>query len=212
MSVNNLEKYNCISFVDHVIEDAANGKPFILVDDKNRENEGDLVVLADKVNSEIMNLMIQHGSGIVCLAMTEYYMKKLNLDFMPRTNINDNCAAFTTSIDSRYGITTGVSAQDRVTTILTVIRDGTTKDDFVTPGHVFPIIARSGGVLERPGHTEASVEIARLSACSEAAVVCELMNKDGTMSRFSEIVDFANKYNIKILTINRLIEYLNLRS
>ncbi|KJV69298.1 3,4-dihydroxy-2-butanone-4-phosphate synthase [Candidatus Neoehrlichia procyonis] len=207
MSVNNLENY--ISFVDHVIEDAANGKSFILMDDENRENEGDLVILAEKVNCEAVNMMIQYGSGIVCLAMTEYYRKKLNLDFMPRTNVSDNCAAFTTSIDSRYGITTGVSAQDRVTTILTAIREGATNDDLVTPGHVFPIIAKKGGVLERPGHTEASVEIARLSKCAEAAVVCELMNPDGTMSKFFEIVDFACKHNIKILTISKLIEYLN---
>ncbi|MCU7611108.1 3,4-dihydroxy-2-butanone-4-phosphate synthase [Anaplasma capra] len=195
--------------VDKVVEAASRGEAFVLLDDEERENEGDLVVLADKVDVEVMNMMIRCGSGIVCLALSAQHADRLGLTLMPRRNAKDSCAAFTTSIDARYGVTTGVSAYDRVTTILTAVAEHSTADDIVTPGHVFPIVADSGGVAKRAGHTEASVEIAKLAgAKTGAAVICELMNPDGTMSRLPEIVTFAREHGIGVTTIKGLVEYL----
>ncbi|WP_265035471.1 MULTISPECIES: 3,4-dihydroxy-2-butanone-4-phosphate synthase [unclassified Wolbachia] len=200
-----------ISSVEDVLEDARSGKLFILVDDENRENEGDLVVLAEKVKPEHMAFMVRYGTGIVFLAMTKLHMNKLNLEFMRRSNVDEKLTphtAFTTSIDARYGITTGVSAHDRTHTILTAIDEKSTKDDIITPGHVFPIIANDGGVLARNGHTEASVEIAKLVGFNHAAVGCELVNDDGSMMRLPELLEFAEHHKIKLTTIDKLISYV----
>ncbi|KJV65712.1 3,4-dihydroxy-2-butanone-4-phosphate synthase [Ehrlichia muris] len=202
------ESSSFISPIEHIIEDAKQGKVFILIDDEQRENEGDLVVLAEKITSDVINFMITHGSGIVCLSITEDFMYKLGLEFMPKRHVNDNSASFATSIDARYGITTGVSAHDRAHTILTVVNENVTKDDFVTPGHIFPIVSKKGGVLERSGHTEASVEIAKIAGSAPIAVVCELMNSDGTMSRMPDIIEFSQRHNIKVTSIDKLIQYV----
>ncbi|MFV0948553.1 3,4-dihydroxy-2-butanone-4-phosphate synthase [Wolbachia endosymbiont of Nasonia giraulti] len=200
-----------ISSVEDVLRDASSGKLFILVDDENRENEGDLVILAERVKPEHIAFMVRYGTGIVFLAMTKFYMNKLNLEFMKRSNVDEALiphTAFTTSIDARYGITTGVSAHDRTHTILTAIDGKSTKDDIITPGHVFPIIASEGGVLARNGHTEASVEIAKLVGSSHAAVGCELVNDDGSMMRLPQLLEFAEQHKIKLTTIDKLISYV----
>ncbi|MGN7678571.1 MAG: 3,4-dihydroxy-2-butanone-4-phosphate synthase, partial [Anaplasma sp.] len=181
MSVESLGTADVFASVDKVVEDASKGKAFVLLDDEDRENEGDLVVLADRVSAAVLNMMIRYGSGIICLAISESHARRLGLDLMPRRNAGDSCSAFTTSIDARYGITTGVSAYDRMTTILAAVAEHSSADDIVTPGHVFPIIADSGGVAKRAGHTEASREVAKLAGGANAAVICELMNPDGTM-------------------------------
>ncbi|MFV9839161.1 MAG: 3,4-dihydroxy-2-butanone-4-phosphate synthase [Aaplasma endosymbiont of Hyalomma asiaticum] len=197
------------SSIEEVVRDAALGRVFILLDDEERENEGDLVVLADKVSAEAISMMIKYGSGIVCLALSDYHAKKLELDLMPRRNANEGCPAFTVSIDARYNIATGVSSKDRATTILAAISPISKPDDIVTPGHVFPIVSHSGGVRTRAGHTEASVEIAKLAGGEHAAVICELMNPDGTMARQPEIIEFATEHGIKVTTIKMLTEYLS---
>ncbi|WP_168464852.1 3,4-dihydroxy-2-butanone-4-phosphate synthase [Wolbachia endosymbiont of Ctenocephalides felis wCfeT] len=200
-----------ISSVEEVLEDARAGKLFILVDDENRENEGDLIVLAEKVKPEHIAFMVRYGTGIVFLAMTELHMKRLDLDFMKRSNVDEKLiphTAFTTSIDARYGITTGVSASERAHTILTAVDEKSTKDDIITPGHVFPIIANDGGVLVRNGHTEASVEVAKLVGLSHAAVGCELVNDDGSMMRLPELLKFAEQHKIKLTTIDKLVSYV----
>ncbi|KJV64581.1 3,4-dihydroxy-2-butanone-4-phosphate synthase [Anaplasma phagocytophilum] len=197
------------SSIEEVVRDAAEGKVFVLLDDEERENEGDLVALADRVSPEAINMMIRYGSGIVCLAFSEYHAKKLGLGLMSRRNANDGCPAFTESIDARHGITTGVSASDRVATILKAVSDDSSADDIVTPGHVFPIVANPGGVLKRGGHTEAGVDIAKLAGAAHAAVICELMNPDGTMARLPEIMEFASANGIKVTTIKKLREYLS---
>ncbi|APR97980.1 3,4-dihydroxy-2-butanone-4-phosphate synthase [Wolbachia endosymbiont of Folsomia candida] len=197
-----------ISSVEDVLEDARLGKLFILVDDENRENEGDLIVLAEKIKPEHMAFMVNYGTGIVCLAMTKSHMENLNLNFMEKKNVSDNHTAFTTSIDARYGITTGVSAEDRTKTILTAIDKDSTQDDIITPGHVFPLIANEGGVTKRAGHTEASVEIAKLVGLDHSAVICELVNDDGSMMRLPELLKFAEHHKIKLTTIDKLISYV----
>ncbi|WP_341808664.1 3,4-dihydroxy-2-butanone-4-phosphate synthase [Wolbachia endosymbiont (group E) of Neria commutata] len=197
-----------ISSIQDVLEDARSGKLFILVDNENRENEGDLIVLAEKIKPEHMAFMVNHGTGIVCLAMTKSHMESLNLNFMEKKNVSDNHTAFTTSIDARYGITTGVSAEDRTKTILTAINKNSTQDDIVTPGHIFPLIANEGGVTKRAGHTEASVEIAKLAGLDHSAVICELVNDDGSMMRLPELLEFAEHHKIKLTTIDKLISYV----
>ena len=198
------------SSIEEVVSDAALGKVFILLDNEERENEGDLVVLADKVSAEAINMMIKYGSGIVCLALSDCHAKKLELDLAPRRNANEGCPAFTVSIDARYNIATGVSSRDRATTVLAAMSPTSSADDIVTPGHVFPIVSHSGGVRERAGHTEASVEIAKLAGAEHAAVICELMNPDGTMARLPEIMEFAAEHRIKVTTIKMLTEYLSI--
>ncbi|MBD0391263.1 3,4-dihydroxy-2-butanone-4-phosphate synthase [Wolbachia endosymbiont of Pentalonia nigronervosa] len=204
-----------ISPVEDILEDARSGKLFILVDDENRENEGDLIILAEKVKPEHIAFMVRYGTGIVFLAMTKFYMNKLDLEFMRRSNVDEKSiphTAFTTSIDARYGITTGVSADDRTRTILAAIDQKSTKNDIITPGHVFPIIANDGGVLARNGHTEASVEVAKLVGCSHAAVGCEIVNDDGSMMRLPELLEFAKQHKIKLTTIDKLISYVEKHS
>ncbi|MDG7056170.1 MAG: 3,4-dihydroxy-2-butanone-4-phosphate synthase [Wolbachia endosymbiont of Meromenopon meropis] len=200
-----------ISPIEDILEDARSGKLFILVDDENRENEGDLIVLAEKLKSEHITFMVRYGTGIIFLAMTRPDMIRLNLEFMKKSNVDEKLiphTAFTTSIDARYGITTGVSAHDRTRTILTAIDQNNTKDDIITPGHVFPIIADDGGVLARNGHTEASVEIAKLVGFSHTAVGCELVNDDGSMMRLPQLLKFAEQHKIRLTTIAKLISYI----
>jgi len=185
------------------------GKMIILVDDPSREDEGDLIFAAQQVTPEKINFMLQHTSGIICLPMAEEYMQKLGLlDMVPGSeNTSARCTPFTVSIDAKTGISTGVSAYDRATTILTAIEKNVTPEKIVKPGHVFPLRAKSGGVLERNGHTEGSVDMVRLAGCQPAAVLCELMNTDGTMMRGQALLTFAEKHQLQLLAIADLVQY-----
>lgn len=185
------------------------GKPIILVDDEARENEGDLILAAEKATPESINFMIQYGSGIVCVTLTQEQADRLELPLMVPTKSSNShfVAAFTHSIEAAEGVTTGVSAADRAKTILAAMNPTSKPEDLSRPGHVFPLIARKGGVLVRPGHTEGSVDLMRLAGLTHAGVLCELMNPDGTMSRMPEIKEFAEKHNLVILSIADLIEY-----
>ncbi len=198
-----------VSKIEEVMEDFKAGKMVILVDDEDRENEGDLCIAAEKVTPEAINFMAKYGRGLICLALTEEQVEKLHLPMMvsDAENKTPHGTAFTVSIDARHGITTGISAQDRAKTILTAIADDVRPDDLVRPGHVFPLKARRGGVLVRAGHTEASVDLARLAGLKPAAVICEIMNEDGTMARMPDLERFARRHGIKIATIADLIKY-----
>lgn len=193
--------------VEEAIEDFRKGKMIILVDDEERENEGDLAIAAEKVTPEAINFMAKYGRGLICLAMTRERMEKLQIPQMVSDNRSRFGTAFGVSIEARRGVTTGISAADRATTILTAIADDATPDDLVKPGHVFPLQARDGGVLVRTGQTEGSVDIARLAGLKPAAVICEIMNDDGTMARMPDLEIFAQKHGLKILTIADLIKY-----
>ena len=196
-----------IATVEEAIQTVKKGQMIIIVDDEDRENEGDLMVAAEKVTPEIINFMSKHGRGLICLPMTEKRLKDLNLPLMVQDNTARFQTAFTVSIDAKQGITTGISAHDRAKTILTAIHRKTKANDLARPGHVFPLQARDGGVLERAGQTEASVDIARLAKLIPAAVICEIMNEDGTMARLSQLKRFAQAHDIPILTIADLIKY-----
>ena len=189
------------------IEDLKQGKTVIVVDDENRENEGDLMVAAEKITPEIINFMLLHARGIICLTITEEHAKKLDLAPMVANNTSNYQTPFTVSIDAKDGITTGVSASDRAKTISTAVSEDCTPLDIVKPGHVFPLMARKGGVLVRAGHTEGSVDLARLSGLRPSAVICEVMNEDGSMSKLPELRKLAEKHNIKICTIEDIIKY-----
>ena len=193
--------------IKEIIKDAKKGKMFILVDDKNRENEGDLVIPASKCNSMKINFMAKHGRGLICLALTSQKVKKLNLPLMSSINKSRTQTAFTVSIEAKKGISTGISAQDRAKTIKTAINPLSTKKNIVSPGHVFPLVAKSGGVLERAGHTEASIDISKLAKLNPSAVICEVMNEDGTMARHKDLILFAKKHKLKIAKIEDLISY-----
>ena len=200
-------KNNFLSPIKEIIKDAKLGKLFILVDDKDRENEGDLVVAASKCNYKKINFMITHGRGLVCLALTKKKVNELGLPLMSSINKSRMQTAFTVSIESKRGITTGISAFDRAKTIKTAINLRAKKSDIVSPGHVFPLVSRDGGVLERAGHTEASVDIVKLAKLNPSAVICEVMNQDGRMARIKDLVKFSKKHNIKIASISDLIAY-----
>ena len=195
------------SKISSIIQDAKNGKMFILVDDKNRENEGDLIIPASKCNAKNINFMAKHGRGLICLALTKKQVDILKLPLMSPVNKSRMQTAFTVSIEAKKGITTGISAQDRAKTIKTAINPKTTKKDIVSPGHVFPLVARAGGVLERAGHTEASVDISKLSKLNPSSVICEVMNEDGRMARLNDLFKFSKKHKIKIASIEDLISY-----
>ena len=195
------------STIKEIIRDAKKGKMFILVDDKDRENEGDLVVPASKVNPQKINFMAKHGRGLICLALTTKKVKKLNLPLMSSINKSRTQTAFTVSIESKIGISTGISAHDRAKTIRVAIKPSSNKNSIVSPGHVFPLVARDGGVLERAGHTEASVDISKLAKLNPSAVICEVMNEDGTMARYKDLIPFAKKHKLKIAKIEDLISY-----
>jgi len=193
--------------VEQTIQTVKKGRMIIIVDDEDRENEGDLMVAAEKVTPEIINFMTKHGRGLICLPLTRERLKELNLPLMVQDNTASFQTAFTVSIDAKEGITTGISAHDRAKTILTAIHPKTKANDLARPGHVFPLQARDGGVLERAGQTEASVDITRLARLAPAGVICEIMNEDGTMARLSQLKRFAQAHDIPILTIAELIKY-----
>ena len=193
--------------IKEIIKEAKKGKMFILVDDKNRENEGDLVIPASKCNSKNINFMAKHGRGLICLALTKKKVDKLSLPLMSSVNKARMQTAFTVSIEAKKGITTGISAFDRAKTIKVAINSNSKKKDIVSPGHVFPLVAKSGGVLERAGHTEASVDISKLANLNPSAVICEVMNEDGRMARYDDLLKFSKKHNLKIASIEDLISY-----
>ena len=192
---------------EEIIDEAKNGRMFILVDDEDRENEGDLVIPAQMATPEKINFMARHGRGLICLALTKSRVDALGLDLMSRHNGTRHETAFTVSIEARDGVTTGISAADRARTIAVAIDASKGREEIVTPGHVFPLVARDGGVLVRAGHTEAAVDVSRLAGLNPSGVICEIMNEDGTMSRMDDLVSFAQLHNLKIGTIRDLIAY-----
>jgi 3,4-dihydroxy 2-butanone 4-phosphate synthase/GTP cyclohydrolase II len=196
-----------LSSVEEVIEDARNGRMFILVDAEERENEGDLVIPAQMATPDTINFMTKHGRGLVCLSLTAERAKQLHLELMSRSNRTRHSTAFTVSMEAREGISTGISAHDRAHTISVAIDPTKDYRDIVTPGHVFPLVAKEGGVLVRAGHTEAATDIARLAGHNPAGVICEIMNDDGTMARLPDLVAFAQRHGLKIATIADLIAY-----
>ncbi|ODS03968.1 3,4-dihydroxy-2-butanone 4-phosphate synthase [Methyloceanibacter marginalis] len=196
-----------LSPIEEVIEDARNGKMFILVDAEERENEGDLVIPAQMATPDTINFMAKHGRGLICLALTPERAKQLHLELMSRSNRSRLSTAFTVSIEAREGVSTGISAHDRSHTISVAIDPTKDHRDVITPGHVFPLLAKEGGVLVRAGHTEAAVDLARLAGLYPAGVICEIMNDDGTMARLPDLVTFAQTHGLKIATIADLIAY-----
>jgi 3,4-dihydroxy 2-butanone 4-phosphate synthase/GTP cyclohydrolase II len=196
-----------LSSITSIIQDAKKGKIFILIDNKNRENEGDLVVPASKASSKSINFMAKHGRGLVCLSLTKKQVDKLSLPLMSAVNKARMQTAFTVSIEAKKGISTGISAFDRAKTIKVAINKNSKKKDIVSPGHVFPLVARNGGVLERAGHTEASVDISKLAKLNPSSVICEVMNEDGRMARIDDLLKFSKKHNLKIASIEDLISY-----
>jgi 3,4-dihydroxy 2-butanone 4-phosphate synthase/GTP cyclohydrolase II len=196
-----------LASIEAIIEEAKNGRMFILVDDEDRENEGDLVIPAQMATPAAINFMAREGRGLICLALPRARIAALGLDLMSRDNRSQYETAFTVSIEARHGVTTGISAPDRARTIATAIDARNGADALVTPGHVFPLVARDGGVLVRAGHTEAAVDIARLAGLNPAGVICEIMNDDGTMARMDDLVAYAGRHQLKIGTIRDLIAY-----
>src|SRR6204780_2914374 len=203
-----LSKY--LSSAEELIEEARNGRMFILVDDEDRENEGELTVPAQFPQPDAINFMAKYGRGLICLAMEKKQVERLGLPLMSQQNGTRHQTAFTVSIEAREGVTTGISAADRAKTIAVAINPESTRDDITTPGHVFPLLAREGGTLVRAGHTEASVDIARKAGLAPAAVICEIMNDDGTMARLPDLVAFAQHHNLKLGTIADLIAHRRL--
>jgi 3,4-dihydroxy 2-butanone 4-phosphate synthase / GTP cyclohydrolase II len=198
------------SFLSHpeeIIDEARNGRMFILVDDEDRENEGDLVIPAQMATPDAINFMAKHGRGLICLAMARSRVEQLGLGLMSRHNGTRHETAFTTSIEARDGVTTGISAADRARTISVAIDASKGPEHIVTPGHVFPLVAKEGGVLIRAGHTEAAVDVARLAGLNPSGVICEIMKEDGTMARMDDLVAFAQLHGLKIGTIRDLIAY-----
>jgi 3,4-dihydroxy 2-butanone 4-phosphate synthase/GTP cyclohydrolase II len=196
-----------ISTIPDAIDDIKNGKMVILVDDEDRENEGDLFMASEFVTPEAINFMARYGRGLICLTLSEELAQKLNLHLMVNDNQSRFKTAFTVSIEARRGVTTGISAHDRATTIRTAIADNVKPDDIVSPGHVFPILARKGGVLVRTGQTEGSVDLARLAGLKPSGVICEIMKDDGTMARMPDLEIFAKEHGLKIVTIADLINF-----
>ena len=196
-----------VSSIKEAIEDIRNGKMIILVDDEDRENEGDLFMAAEFVTPEAINFMAMHGRGLICLTLTEEHADRLRLMPMARDNRSRFGTAFTVSIEAKKGVTTGISAYDRATTIRTAVTEGAKAEDLVSPGHVFPIRAKKGGVLVRTGQTEGSVDLARLAGLKPAGVICEVMKDDGTMARMPDLEVFAAQHDLKIVTIADLIDF-----
>jgi len=196
-----------LSSIDEIVEDARNGRMFILVDDENRENEGDLVIPAQFATPEAINFMAKYGRGLICLSMTRERCETLGLKLMSADNASRHQTAFTVSIEARDGISTGISAHDRARTVQVAIDPGKNARDIVSPGHIFPLVARDGGTLVRAGHTEAAVDIARMAGLLPAGVICEIMNDDGTMARLPDLVKFAQFHGLKVATIADLIAF-----
>jgi len=196
-----------LSSIEDIVEDARNGRIFVLVDDEDRENEGDLVIPAQMATPTAIAFMARYGRGLICLSMTQARVRQLGLPLMAQTNRSRHQTAFTVSIEAREGVTTGISASDRARTIAVAIDPSKGADDLSTPGHIFPLVARDGGVLVRAGHTEAAVDIARLAGLGHAGVICEIMNDDGTMARLPDLVGFCQRHGLKLGTIADLIAY-----
>lgn len=198
---------SAISSIEDIIDDARNGRMFILVDHEDRENEGDLVIPAQMATPEAVNFMATHGRGLICLTLTNERIDALGLPMMSASNSSRHETPFTVSIEAREGVTTGISAHDRARTVAVAIDANTVETDIATPGHIFPLRAQNGGVLVRAGHTEAAVDVSRLAGLNPSGVICEIMNEDGTMARLPELIAFAQKHNMKIGTISDLIAY-----
>jgi 3,4-dihydroxy 2-butanone 4-phosphate synthase/GTP cyclohydrolase II len=195
------------SSAEEIIEEARNGRMFILVDDEQRENEGDFVIPAQMATPDAINFMAKHGRGLICLALTRERVEQLGLNLMEQRNTSRLETAFTVSIEAKHGVTTGISAGDRARTVSVAIDPTTGADDIQTPGHVFPVVAREGGALVRTGHTEAAVDISRLAGLNPSGVICEIMNEDGSMARRDDLIAVAQKHGLKIGTIADLIAY-----
>src|SRR5271165_1382882 len=202
--------HDYLSSVEELIEEARNGRMFILVDAEDRENEGDLVIPAQMCTPQAVNFMAKYGRGLICLALTADRAHALEIPMMSAINGTPNQTAFTVSIEAREGVTTGISAHDRAHTIAVAINPESGREHIVTPGHVFPLVAREGGTLVRAGHTEASVDIARKAGLNASAVICEIMNDDGTMARLPDLIAFAQRHNLKLGTIADLIAHRRL--
>lgn len=208
-----LEKYlardsaSVMATAEEIINEARNGRMFILVDDEDRENEGDLIIPGQMATPDAINFMATYGRGLICLALTKERVDALGIDLMSRHNGTRHETAFTVSIEARTGVTTGISAADRARTITVAIDGSKTAEDIVTPGHVFPLVARPGGVLVRAGHTEAAVDVSRLAGLNPSGVICEIMKDDGTMARLDDLIEFAHLHRLKIGTIRDLIAY-----
>ena len=209
MSANTKQKGSAraLSPIEDIIADIRAGKPVIIVDDEDRENEGDLIVAAEKATAETINFMAKEGRGLICLPMERAMVERLGLELMGRGNNSRHKTAFTVSIEAQKGVTTGISAADRATTIAAAIDPKSGPNDIATPGHVFPLLARDGGVLVRAGHTEAAVDLAKLAGFSGAGVICEIMNDDGSMARLPDLFGFADKHQLKIGSIADLIAF-----
>ncbi len=214
MNITNQEKpiqknndNEAIARINDIIEEARNGRMFILADDEDRENEGDLIIPAQMATPEVINFMATYGRGLICLSLTKERIEKLKLPLMSASNSSRHETAFTVSIEAKVGVTTGISAHDRALTISTAINPLSGPSDIATPGHVFPLKAKEGGVLVRAGHTEAAVDISRLAGLNPSAVICEIMNEDGTMARMPDLISFAKMHNLKLGTISDLIAY-----
>jgi 3,4-dihydroxy 2-butanone 4-phosphate synthase/GTP cyclohydrolase II len=201
-----MEKYT-FNTIEEALDDIVAGKMVILVDDEDRENEGDLCMAAEKVTPEAINFMAKYGRGLICLSLTPERVEELKLPMMTDDNTSPFGTAFTVSIEAKRGVTTGISASDRARTILTAIDPRTTPDDLAKPGHIFPLRAKAGGVLQRAGQTEGSVDLARLARLTVAGVICEIMSEDGTMARVPELMEFSKKHHLKIVTIKDIIKY-----
>lgn len=206
-SLNPKVRHEFLSPIEDIIAEARNGRMFILVDDEDRENEGDLVVPAQMATPDAINFMATHGRGLICLAMTKERTDQLGLQLMAADNGTRHETAFTTSIEARDGVTTGISASDRARTIAVAIDMSAGSEHIVTPGHIFPLVARPGGVLVRAGHTEAAVDVSRLAGLNPSGVICEIMKDDGTMARLDDLIPFARRHGLKIGTISDLIAY-----
>jgi 3,4-dihydroxy 2-butanone 4-phosphate synthase/GTP cyclohydrolase II len=197
-----------LNTIEEAIEDIRRGKIIIVVDDEDRENEGDFLAAAEKCTPEMINFMATHGRGLICAPLTEKRCKELGLSSMVQVNTDHMETAFTVSVDLRgHGVTTGISAHDRAKTVLSLIDENTKPHDLARPGHIFPLIAKQGGVLRRTGHTEAAIDFARLAGFKSAGVICEIMNEDGSMSRLPELMDVAARHDMKIVSIEALVAY-----
>src|SRR5216684_6579600 len=201
------KQLDSIGLVEKALAEIRKGKMVILTDDEDRENEGDLVMAAEKVSPDAINFMATHGRGLICLSLTEERIQQLNLPLMVQENTSPYQTAFTVSIEASRGITTGISAHDRARTVRAAVAPKANPSDLVRPGHVFPLRARTGGVLVRTGQTEGSVDLARLAGLFPAGVICEIMNEDGTMARMPDLEKFAQRHRLLILTIADLIQY-----
>lgn len=208
MSVNTMNKKTKLNTIEEAIEDIRQGKVIIVVDDENRENEGDFVAAAEMVTPKMINFMAMHGRGLICTPLTEHRCEELELNMMVRNNTDPMETAFTVSVDLRgNGVSTGISANDRAKTVKALVNSDTKAFELARPGHIFPLVAKEGGVLRRTGHTEAAIDFARLAGFEPAGVIVEIMNEDGTMARLPQLMEVANKFDLKIVSIEDLVAY-----